>query len=103
MIPCTTTAYIQGQARQAIARHSDRRIQGQARQAMARHGARRCLVIVDYLQRMAHASGYGTLRENVSALTLGLRELATRLDSPSWRSPAYPGVSITTPTPPWRP
>ena len=57
-------------------------IQGQARQAMARHGARRCLVIVDYLQRMAHASGYGTLRENVSALTLGLRELATRLDSP---------------------
>jgi len=57
-------------------------IQGQARQAMARHGARRCLVIVDYLQRMAHASGYGTLRENVSALTLGLRKLATRLDSP---------------------
>jgi replicative DNA helicase len=59
-------------------------IQGQARQAMARHGARRCLVIVDYLQRMAHAngSGYGTLRENVSALTLGLRELTTRLDSP---------------------
>jgi replicative DNA helicase len=57
-------------------------IQGQARQAMARHGARRCLVIVDYLQRMAHASGYGTLRENVSALTLGLRKLATQLDSP---------------------
>lgn len=58
-------------------------IQGRARQAMARHGARRCLV-VDYLQRMPHASGsnYGTLRENVSALTLGLRELATRLDSP---------------------
>lgn len=66
--PDTTTAYIQGQARQA----------------MARHGARRCLVIVDYLQRMAHAngSGYGTLRENVSALTLGLRKLATQLDSP---------------------
>ena len=59
-------------------------IQGRARQAMARHGAGRCLVVVDYLQRMAHASGsnYGTLRENVSALTLGLRELATRLDSP---------------------
>lgn len=59
-------------------------IQGHARQAMARHGAGRCLVVVDYLQRMAHASGsgYGTLRENVSALTLGLRELATRLDSP---------------------
>ena len=49
MIPCTTTAYIQGQARQAIARHSDRRIQGQARQAMARHGDRRYLVVVDYV------------------------------------------------------
>ena len=59
-------------------------IQGQARQAMARHGASRCLVVVDYLQRMAHAgaSDYGSLRENVSALTLELRELATRLDSP---------------------
>ena len=59
-------------------------IQGQARQAMARHGASRCLVVVDYLQRMAHAgaSNYGSLRENVSALTLELRELATRLDSP---------------------
>ena len=50
MIPRTTTAYIQGQARQAIARHSDRRIQGQARQAMARHGDRRYLVVVvDYV------------------------------------------------------
>jgi replicative DNA helicase len=60
-------------------------IQGQARQAMARHGADRCLVVVDYLQRMAHHAGttnYGSLRENVSALTLELRELATRLDSP---------------------
>ena len=49
MIPRTTTAYIQGQTRQAIARHSDRRIQGQARQAMARHGDRRYLVVVDYV------------------------------------------------------
>ena len=59
-------------------------IQGQARQAMARHGADRCLVVVDYLQRMAHAgaTNYGSLRENVSVLTLELRELATRLDSP---------------------
>jgi len=72
-------AFVEGNQRTTTAY-----IQGQARQAMARHGARRCLVIVDYLQRMAHASGsgYGTLRENVSALTLGLRELATRLDSP---------------------
>jgi replicative DNA helicase len=59
-------------------------IQGQARHAMSRVGASRCLVVVDYLQRMAHAgaSDYGSLRENVSALTLELRELATRLDSP---------------------
>ena len=50
MIPRTTTAYIQGQAHQAITRHSDRRIQGQARQAMARHGDRRYLVVVvDYV------------------------------------------------------
>ena len=49
MISRTTTAYIQGQARQAIVRHSDRRIQGQARQAMARHGDRRYLVVVDYV------------------------------------------------------
>lgn len=70
-------AFVEGNQRTTTAY-----IQGQARQAMARHGTRRCLVIVDYLQRMAHANGYGTLRENVSALTLGLRELATRLDSP---------------------
>lgn len=72
-------AFVEGNQRTTTAY-----IQGRARQAMARHGASRCLVVVDYLQRMAHASGsgYGTLRENVSALTLGLRELATRLDSP---------------------
>ncbi len=57
-------------------------LQGRARQAMARHGAKLCLVVVDYLQRMAHGGQYGNLRENVSSLTLGLRELATRLDSP---------------------
>ena len=50
MIPRTTTAYIQAQARQGIDRHSDRRIQGQAHQAMARHGDRRYLVVVvDYV------------------------------------------------------
>ena len=49
VIPLTTTAYIQGQARHAMARHSDRRIQGQARQAMARHGDRHYLVVVDYV------------------------------------------------------
>jgi len=68
----TTTASIQGLARQAMAHH----------RKTPHQPAPRCLVIVDYLQRMAHASGYGTLRENVSALTLGLRKLATQLDSP---------------------
>ena len=70
-------AFLEGNARTSVAY-----IQGRARQAMARHGAKRCLVVVDYLQRMAHGGQYGNLRENVSSLTLGLRELATRLDSP---------------------
>lgn len=70
-------AFLEGNARTSVSY-----IQGRARQAMARHGAIRCLVVVDYLQRMAHGGQYGNLRENVSSLTLGLRELATRLDSP---------------------
>ena len=38
MIPLTTTAYIQGQARHAM-----------ARRVMARHADRRYLVVVDYV------------------------------------------------------
>ena len=49
---------------------------------MTRHGAERCLVVLDYLQKMAHGEGYGTVRENVNALSMGLRELANRLGSP---------------------
>jgi len=70
-------AFLEGNSRTTISY-----IQGRVRQAMSRHRAKRCLVVVDYLQRMAHGGQYNNLRENVSSLTLGLRELANRLDSP---------------------
>ncbi|MFQ5852618.1 MAG: DnaB-like helicase C-terminal domain-containing protein, partial [Candidatus Binatia bacterium] len=41
-----------------------------------------CLVVVDYLQRMAHSQGYAELRANVSSLTAELWELSKRLGSP---------------------
>lgn len=70
-------AFLEGNRRTSVAY-----VQGRARQAMVRHGSKSCLVVVDFLQRMAHVGQYGNLRENVSSLTLGLRELAARLGSP---------------------
>lgn len=57
-------------------------LRARALQAMARHQAQRCLVVVDYLQRMAHGRGYTDLRANVSALVGELSDLAHRLNSP---------------------
>jgi replicative DNA helicase len=41
-----------------------------------------CLIVVDYLQRMAVQQEHGSMAENVSVLSLGLRELASHLASP---------------------
>lgn len=61
-------------------------IRATALRAMNRHGSDRCLVIVDYLQLMAKASGelrgMATVRERVETLGAMLRELSTRLRSP---------------------
>jgi replicative DNA helicase len=57
-------------------------VEAYARAARRRHGAPRSLVVIDYLQRMAYRGRYHDLRENVSELSLRLRELAERLDSP---------------------
>jgi len=57
-------------------------IQGKALEAMNHFKANKCLVIVDYMQEMAHAEGYNTLREKVSALAQGLRDMSRRLNSP---------------------
>lgn len=70
-------AFLEGTARTTVAQARAR-----ALQAMARHRAERCLVVVDYLQRMAHGRGYTDLRANVSALVGELTDLARRLDSP---------------------
>ncbi|MBV9328211.1 MAG: AAA family ATPase [Chloroflexi bacterium] len=53
-----------------------------AEQIVARHRATRCLIIVDYLQRMAVHQQNGSMADNISALSLGLRELASAVDSP---------------------
>jgi replicative DNA helicase len=55
-------------------------IEAQTRAALARWAGAECLVIVDYLQRMAYSERFGTLAENVSALGQQLRDLAARLN-----------------------
>jgi replicative DNA helicase len=52
------------------------------REALARAPGAPGLVIVDYLQRMAYGERFGTLDENVAALSLRLRDLASQLDVP---------------------
>jgi replicative DNA helicase len=54
----------------------------EAEQVIARHNSTRCLIVVDYLQRMAVQQQNNSMADNVSSLSLGLRELASRLDSP---------------------
>jgi replicative DNA helicase len=52
-----------------------------ARDALARHEAARCLIVIDYLQRMAihHA---GDVADRLAPLTLGLSEIAAEMNSP---------------------
>ncbi len=57
-------------------------IRGLGLQVRRRHGAPRMLVVVDYLQKMAHTAGYDELRANVGAIAAQLRDLARTLDSP---------------------
>jgi replicative DNA helicase len=70
-------AFLEGTSRTTVAQ-----VRARALQALARHRAERCLVVVDYLQRMAHGRGYTDLRSNVSALVGELTDLARRLKSP---------------------
>ena len=57
-------------------------IRARALQAMNKCKVQRCLVAIDYVQRMAHNRGYTDLRSNVSALVGELVDLARRLESP---------------------
>jgi replicative DNA helicase len=57
-------------------------IRGKCLQAMHRHRAEKSLIVIDYLQRMAHTLGNQSLRENVGELSLQLREVSNRLASP---------------------
>jgi replicative DNA helicase len=54
----------------------------EAEQVIEKHAGAPCLIVVDYLQRMAVHQEQASIADNVSALSLGLRELASRLDSP---------------------
>lgn len=57
-------------------------IRARGLQAMNKCRTDKCMVVVDYLQRMAHNRGYMDLRSNVSALVGELVDLARRLKSP---------------------
>ena len=57
-------------------------IRTQAEQVGSKHDTGQCLIIVDYLQRLAVHQEYGSIAENIASISLGLRELASRLDSP---------------------
>lgn len=56
-------------------------IRGRALQIRRRHDAPP-LIVVDYLQKMAHGEGYDELRGNVSALSARLRDLSRDLAAP---------------------
>ena len=57
-------------------------LQAEAERVIALHDGAPCLIVVDYLQRMAVHMEHGSMSDNVSSLSLGLRELASRLASP---------------------
>lgn len=57
-------------------------VEAAARELRERFSTPSCLIVFDYLQRAAHSLGYEQLRQNVSALTGELRDIATRLESP---------------------
>jgi len=52
------------------------------KQIQRRHKAERVLVIVDYLQKMAHTAGYDEMRANVGKIAAQLRDLSRALASP---------------------
>ena len=54
----------------------------EAEQIIEKHDGAPCLIVLDYLQRMAVHQANGSMADNVSSLSLGLRELASRLNSP---------------------
>ena len=56
-------------------------IRGRALQVRRRHDTPP-LIVVDYLQKMAHGEGYDELRGNVSALSARLRDLSRDLAAP---------------------
>ena len=59
------------------------KVRAKAKQALARQGATRCLVVIDYLQKMALVKpGVREMRDCVNRLSLELRDLARELDSP---------------------
>jgi replicative DNA helicase len=70
-------AFLEGNGRTSPAM-----IRGKSLQAMHRHRAEKCLIVIDYLQRMAHTLGNQSLRENVGEVSLQLREISNRLASP---------------------
>jgi replicative DNA helicase len=70
-------AFLEGTSRMTLDVLAD-----DARQVIARHESSTCLVVVDYLQRMAVHQQRGSMADNVSVLSLGLRELAGRLEAP---------------------
>jgi len=51
-------------------------------QVKRRHLAEQVLVVVDYLQKMAHTAGYDELRANVGKIAAQLRDLSRTLASP---------------------
>lgn len=57
-------------------------IKAQALQIKRRHDAPQVLVVVDYLQKMAHTGGFDELRANVGMIAAKLRDLSRVLDSP---------------------
>ena len=57
-------------------------IRAQGLQLRRRHNSDSCLVIVDYLQKMAPTAGFDGLRENVGAIASQLRDLSRSLNAP---------------------
>jgi replicative DNA helicase len=57
-------------------------LQAEAEGMIARQGGAQPLIVVDYLQRMAVHQQGGSMADNVAALSLGLREVASRLGAP---------------------
>ena len=57
-------------------------IEERVRETLNRHGTDQCLIVVDYLQRMAFLERYETIGESISLLMLRLHDMAARLQCP---------------------